>query len=569
MQHSFNGLPLVILVWMTQSASAQMVLSEIMFNPAGNERHDEFIELCNLSPTDSIDLHDWILCDGDGCNRIRANGMGTRLAPRQYAILLVPGYTANSTLYEGRIPATALRLTIDATQFGLNGLHNSRSETVSLMTPDSVLAGQWAYTVPNAEGISEEKISLAAGDDPGNWTHSKEVHGTPGASNSVSPLPVDAALIPGSLRIDPPCPQENQSAQILCQIENVGLADLLDVRVTAFLDAENDSTWIAAQTIDFLASGATASVRLQWPRVPAGACTLCTGIEAAGDACTDNNRLCISLVGGYEKADVIVNEIMILPGAGDPEWAELYNRGERTIDLTAWYFCDAESSHTTALMPAGSLLPPGGYLVVCPDSAWLKAHVMATAITAQIGKWPSLSSTQDAFRLFDGSRRCVEAVTWNEKWQIERGKSLERISPRVPTQERSNWGACTEASGHTAGRKNSLFLDGLPLQAAFDAAPNPFSPDGDGREDHLAIQYHLPLKTARINLRIFDTLGRQVRFLCNHEASGSQRTLFWDGCDDTGRRCRVGPYILFLEAFDAESGRSLQLKKVCILAGKL
>ena len=38
---------------------SQIVLSEIMYDPAGSEHTDEFIELFNLSQTDSVDLTGW------------------------------------------------------------------------------------------------------------------------------------------------------------------------------------------------------------------------------------------------------------------------------------------------------------------------------------------------------------------------------------------------------------------------------------------------------------------------------------------------------------------------------
>lgn len=176
-------------------ALAQMVLSEIMFNPAGNERYDEFVELYNFSASDTIELEGWLLSDSSGFGRIlAAPGGGSRLAPRSYGLILVPGYYANSTLYAGRIPAGALLLTIDKAQFGSYGLNNSRPERVSLHRPDSSLAAAHAYTVPNEEGFSEEKLRLEGGDGADNWGESTVLHGTPGFANSVTPMPVDSTL---------------------------------------------------------------------------------------------------------------------------------------------------------------------------------------------------------------------------------------------------------------------------------------------------------------------------------------------------------------------------------------
>jgi len=51
-----------------------------------------------------------------------------------------------------------------------------------------------------------------------------------------------------------------------------------------------------------------------------------------------------------------------------------------------------------------------------------------------------------------------------------------------------------------------------------------------------------------ITIRIFDVKGRQVRFLQNNQPAAATGTVFWDGRDDEGLGCRVGVYIIMLEA---------------------
>jgi hypothetical protein len=444
-------------------AAAQVVLSEIMFNPAGNERYDEFVELYNLSPLDTIDLTGWLLSDSVGYNRITALSGGTaQLAPQHYALILVPGYFTNSTLYEGRIPAEALLLTIDKSQFGSYGLNNSRSERISLHRPDSTLADAHAYSVPNDEGISEEKLDLALGEAAGNWGESTELHGTPGYANSATPAPVDSTL-----------------------------------------------------------------------------------------------------------ARMVINEIMANPAAGEPEWIECYNAGDGQVTLSGWRISDADTLERRLLVKEAVVIPPQGYLVLTGDESLL-AYLPAEGCTGVVvGSWPALNSSSEGVVLYDGLGRCVDAVWYDEAWGGARGISLERLSPVVTAAERSNWGSCADPAGHTAGRANSLLVSRLPREAAIALSPNPFSPDGDGHEDHLAISLELPARTARINLRIFDAGGRQVRFLCNYEASGSRKTLFWDGLDDEGMRCRIGIYILYLEAFAEANEAFMRVKKACVLAGWL
>lgn len=450
------------LIW-AGPALAQMVLSEIMFNPAGNERYDEFVELYNFSASDTIELEGWLLSDSSGFGRIlAAPGGGSRLAPRSYGLILVPGYFANSTLYASRIPAGALLLTIDKAQFGSYGLNNSRPERVSLHRPDSSLAAAHAYTVPNEEGFSEEKLRLEGGDGADNWGESTVLHGTPGFANSVTPEPVDSTL-----------------------------------------------------------------------------------------------------------ALMVINEIMANPAAGEAEWIECYNRGDETVRLTGWRISDSDTLRRRLLVREEVTIPPQGYLVLTGEESLLSALPAQGCTGVVVSDWPALNSAGDGVVLFDVLGRMIDAVWYTEEWGGDRGISLERLSPLVASSVRSNWGSCADALGHTAGRANSLLVGRLPAQALIAVSPNPFSPDGDGFEDHLAISLELPERTARINLRIFDSRGRQVRFLCNYEPSGSRKSLFWDGLDDQGLRCPIGIYILFLEAFAESSEAYMRIKKSCVLAGRL
>jgi flagellar hook assembly protein FlgD len=100
-------------------------------------------------------------------------------------------------------------------------------------------------------------------------------------------------------------------------------------------------------------------------------------------------------------------------------------------------------------------------------------------------------------------------------------------------------------------------------------SPNPFSPDGDGREDFAVVQFHLPLQVSVVRLRIYDVRGRLIRTLANNEPAGPNGEVTWDGTDDARRRARIGIYILLLEAIDDLGGVVETAKGTVVLAGRL
>ena len=67
---------LLTVLFLACRASGQVVLSEIMFDALGNESHDEFLEIVNLSDVDPVDLTGWQLSDGSGVDEIVAHEAG-------------------------------------------------------------------------------------------------------------------------------------------------------------------------------------------------------------------------------------------------------------------------------------------------------------------------------------------------------------------------------------------------------------------------------------------------------------------------------------------------------------
>lgn len=68
--------------------------------------------------------------------------------------------------------------------------------------------------------------------------------------------------------------------------------------------------------------------------------------------------------------DVVINEVTVNPDGQDTdlEWIELYNAGDQDADVSgwsiAWYKSDPEDPNDDARLPEGTVIEPGGFLVV-------------------------------------------------------------------------------------------------------------------------------------------------------------------------------------------------------------
>lgn len=85
------------------------------------------------------------------------------------------------------------------------------------------------------------------------------------------------------------------------------------------------------------------------------------------------------------------------------------------------------------------------------------------------------------------------------------------------------------------------------------AAPNPFNPS-------TTLRFQVPAGR-RVDCRVTDLRGRQVRELYSGIGTGDWQAVIWDGCDQTGRTCASGVYLVRLETDDDVRSQRVVLAK--------
>ncbi len=145
----------------------------------------------------------------------------------------------------------------------------------------------------------------------------------------------------------------------------------------------------------------------------------------------------------------------------------------------------------------------------------------------------------------DGTR--IDSVEYSSSWHSKdipetAGRSLEKIHPALDSRDSRNWGSSVSPYGGTPGFWNSIAVQRLPPAAQLSCAPNPFSPDGDGRDDVVIIRHQMPIRSGLVRIRLFDVRGRKIRELLNSVPAGAYGDVVWDGRDDEGRLARIGIY---------------------------
>ncbi len=262
---------------------------------------------------------------------------------------------------------------------------------------------------------------------------------------------------------------------------------------------------------------------------------------------------------------MVINEIQYSPFTGEPEYVELFNRSDSTIDLVHWALQvgNRKSLLTTRPFPVS----PGGYVVLAGKTAFPSRFSFPDSVLlVPLDGLPSLIDAGTQVTLRDLTGRAVDSLYYVPSWGGGEGISLERKRPDNPSGAASNWGSCVFPEGGTPGEVNSLFVGALPRKARLSAEPNPFFVD---RGEATTIRIDLPVTQARLTVRIYDHQGRLIRTLLNHSPSGSHREITWDGKDRTNRTARMGIYVIYVEAIDDTSGYSQRVKATVVLGRRL
>lgn len=554
---------------------AQVVLSEIMFDALGSDTHDEFVEIINLSESVSIDLSGWQISDGEGTDSIVEFNEGVIIQPGQFGLILDLSYFDNSDTYDDLIPEESLVLTIDNTTFGNRGFSNSTAETVSLINSDGEIVSQYTYVLGNDQGFSDEKIDLEGLNSPDNWADTKSSFGTPGAPNSVSLLNFDLAVLPDDINFFPEPVQAGQTLIITSTVRNVGKNSVDQFKLIFFEDFNGnllaDSGEELAPAFEFSATLLpmdSTSFSLQSSNVSPGEHLIFAKIKFESDEDTTNNIASEQFFVGFPARTAVINEIMYSPLSNQPEWIEILNLSFWPINLSKWSVSDSDTGKRVKF-GSHSNLAPNGFFVLAEDSSILDFFNPPFGSVSVSRKLPSFNNDFDSVVLYDPSDVIMDRVDYNKDWGGDSGISLEKINPVLASNDSTNWSSSVSIPGGTPGERNSIFTQTLPAEAGLSIAPNPFSPDNDGEKDFTIISYEVPITTASVNIKIYDLRGRLVRFLANNQASGSTNSIVWDGHDDTGRLSRIGIYVVFLQALNAEAGLLSIQKKTVVLAANL
>jgi len=281
------------------------------------------------------------------------------------------------------------------------------------------------------------------------------------------------------------------------------------------------------------------------------------------------------------KGDLILNELLFNPKTDGYDFVEFYNLSDKVISLDHVKMANVDTltntySNLTEIDTLGYLIFPKEYYVLSEGTETVKKQYLSTNEKnfINVTDMPAMNTGDGSFGLILKNDTLLDALMYTEDMHYplirdKKGVSLERISFKRSSADLSNWHSAAEQVGFaTPGYKNSQYIEDGEASDVISFTNEIFSPDNDGYNDVLLINYLFSEPGYVGNAEIYDARGRFIAKIMENELLGANGVFSWDGITQSNEKGNIGVYTLFFEYFDTK-GNTSKIRKSFVLGGKL
>jgi len=176
----------------------------------------------------------------------------------------------------------------------------------------------------------------------------------------------------------------------------------------------------------------------------------------------DNDGVCDNIINATPTSKIIINEVNYrsIEIQQNIEFIELYNNDAAPVDLTGWHLTKGISYE----FPAGTIMNPGDYLVICADPTVCQSEFGITGVLGPYSgglsgkgdeiilrdnffkihdkvdyegwkEWPNVRYNDYTTQLYDAAT----ATYYDEKTKVS--TSIQKINPELPGKHAGSWSA--------------------------------------------------------------------------------------------------------------------------------
>jgi hypothetical protein len=517
-----------------------VVISEIMADPAPVVElpEAEYLEIFNRSEK-SIDVENWKLTVKDKISSLPAS----KIKPGKYLIMCNSGDSALFSTVGNVLSVNDFPSLLNA------------GTTIKLLTPEGMIVDSVTYSddwyrdsAKKNGGWSLEKIdpNRFCG-DRNNWTASVDVSGgTPGKNNSVD------------------APNSDNMPPELVDLKLLSATSIELLFSETFIPPDiNDFTIdyeLAIESLIFKKE--ENSITLTFANQLEGNKKYQLSVSEFSDECGNVIR---NISASFSRqiigvGDLVINEVLFNPSAGGADFVELYNQSGRGIDISKLRLATRSDSLTLkSVYPLSKkeiLFSDQSYMAFTSDSENIVTSYWPSDPNRinEMVSFPSYPDDEGHVVLLNDSFEVIDEFAYSETMHSKflsdlNGVSLERLSFAGETNDPVNWHSASSLVGFaTPGYENSQPEEiENPNTVSVLLSPDAISPNGDGFNDEMEIQFQLDKPGYLANVFVFDVNGRKVSRLLNNNLVVNSDKIVFNGSDVVGGRLPMGIYILLTE----------------------
>ena len=279
-----------------------------------------------------------------------------------------------------------------------------------------------------------------------------------------------------------------------------------------------------------------------------------------------------------QPGDILINEILSNPHPNGVDFVELYNLSGKTIDLQQLTIASVNSKGVTGNPRKITRHPihihPYEYKVLTSSPSLTRQHYTNSnpATFIEMPDLPDFNNEMGGVVLFCDNQP-IDSLFYTPEMRSPfvanpKGISLERQSFTDPTNSAGNFhSAATTVGGATPGYPNSQSPEPAD-RYGFSLQSPTFSPDNDGFEDQLKINYLLQESGWMVNINIYNANGHRVKQLQRNQSLGTHGEILWDGQSDAGQLLPIGIYVAVVEGYHP-GGDTKRYRLSFVLAARL
>lgn len=354
--------------------------------------------------------------------------------------------------------------------------------------------------------------------DPINWKTSGDPMGmTPGFINSRYLIDYDGEIITDSITRTPQFPKNDEPILLNIPVTNHG-AESISGSLNIY---DDDNSLIESYAVSNIARRDTVVFVYYLQPMASGIHPMQIVLEIADDGSSEDNIVSDTILVSYSFGDVLMNEFLARPNSTQAEFVELVTF--KDVDMINWSIEDATNNRK--YFDGGEIISDK-YIVLSEDLAF-HPIIPSEALFIEVDDFPSLNNYGDAIYLRDFTGSVIDSLTYTTWWELETGKSTEKIYPDLTSNDSTIWKISIDSTGMTPGAPNSVVaknIDGAILHELIVISPEFPNCDDEIRLTIPVTNIGLQAISGELNLRNDNTILSSIDI----DNLAADDTLFYD-----------------------------------------